>query len=316
MSTTENRSNIIQVTLLPILLLLASGAVTPAGSTLGRLPPPTAAGPAASGPSADTLPLAGHTVVLSVDDGYHTVFTNIYPLLKQYRMPMTLALIGDYLRGGSPSYQPAGGFLRRSEVREMLDSCDIEIASHSLSHPFLTRLDSVSAWKEIHDSKLLLESLFGVEVVSFVYPYGDLDNRVVRMVKAAGYRMGRAVRSGRFDLAGDPWRLPTVELREGTGLETIKRAIRDRSVTVLLLHQVVQRPRVFTEWPLEDFAELLHWLDSGGARVTTLSRLYHEWWHERMGLIVEQAAVAFPDERKKLLFQEVNVDATQAPHPR
>ena len=140
------------MTAILFILLFASG--TPAGSTLGRLPPPGRTdhyrGRAAlsSGPEALPAPLAGTTVVLSVDDGYHTVFTNIYPLLKRHEMTMTLGIIGDYLRGGSPSYRPAGGFLRRSEIQEMLDSCAIEIASHSLSHPFLTRLDSAAAWKE------------------------------------------------------------------------------------------------------------------------------------------------------------------------
>ncbi|HDR00058.1 MAG TPA: polysaccharide deacetylase family protein, partial [candidate division WOR-3 bacterium] len=262
------------------------------------------------------LPLAGHTVVLSVDDGYHSVFTNIYPLLKRHRMTMTLGVICDYLRGGSPSYGSGAGFVRRSEVREMVDSCGIEIASHSLSHPFLTRLDSAAAWREIHDSKVILESLFGEEVLTFVYPYGDLNARTVRMVQAAGYRMGRAVREGRFDLETDPWRVPTVELRLETSLETIKRQVLARPVTILLLHQVVRNPRVFTEWPLDDFAELLEWLDSGGARVTTLRRLHREWRQERLGPVLAEIAAAFPDDRKRLSFQDVNINATQAPHAR
>jgi peptidoglycan/xylan/chitin deacetylase (PgdA/CDA1 family) len=294
-----------------VVLLLAAGttAAPIAGSTLGefRRPPPPAAPPPE---------LVGRTVVLSVDDGYHTVFTNIYPLLRRYRMPMTLGVIGNYLRGGSPAYNPSAGFMRKSEIREMLDSCAIEIASHSLSHPFLTRLDSTTAWREIRASKLALESLFGEEVVTFVYPYGDLDDRTVRMVRAAGYRMGRAVRPGRVDLATDPWRLPIVELRIDTDIETIKRVIATRPVTILLIHQVVAEPRAFTQWRLDDFERLLDWLDSGGARVTTLRRLYQESSLARMGRMMEDIAAAFPDTRKQLLFENVEIDATQAPHPR
>ena len=34
----------------------------------------------------DTLDLSDHTVVLSVDDGYHSVYENVYPLIRQYGM--------------------------------------------------------------------------------------------------------------------------------------------------------------------------------------------------------------------------------------
>lgn len=290
--------------------LLLTAVVAVAGSTMGQLPPREPRPP-------DTpMPLAGRTVVLSVDDGYHTVFTNIYPLLKRHGMTMTLGVICDYLRDGNPSYRPSGGFLRRSEIQELVDSCHIEVASHSLSHPFLTRLDSTAAWREILESRVLLESLFGGEVLTFVYPYGDMNSRVARMVQTAGYRMGRAVRSGRFDLASDPWRLPIVELRREIDPASIRQAILSQEVTVLLLHQIVERPRVFTEWALDDFAELLDWLDRGGARVTTLRQLYYDWWNNRMNRFMDEVAVAFADDRKQLLFKDVDVDATEAPHPR
>ncbi len=272
--------------------------------------------------AADTIPpepipdLSDHTVVLSVDDGYHSVFTNVYPLLKRYDMTMTLGVITDYVRSGTPSYGPSAGFLRRSEIQEMIDSCGIEIASHSLSHPFLTRLDSAQAWKEIRESKVLLESLFATEVLTFVYPYGDMDHRVRRMVRRAGYRLGRAVRPGVPDLWADRYRLPEIELRMETPLATVKNHISRRRVTIVLLHQVVDRPEVFTQWSVADFAALVDWLDQTDVRVTTLARLYHEWWAERLQQFMEEVAAAYPDDRKKLLFQDVDVDATQATHPR
>ena len=118
------------------------------GSTLGTLGDMTgarSAGARIGSPDAedarsrwpdDTLDLSNHTVVLSIDDAYHSVFTNIYPLLKRYGMTMTLGVITDYVRGGKPDYKPSAGFMKRSEIRELIDSLDIEVASHSISHPF------------------------------------------------------------------------------------------------------------------------------------------------------------------------------------
>jgi hypothetical protein len=92
--------------------------------------------------------------------------------------------------------------------------------------------------------------------------------------------------------------------------------VQRRKTTILLAHQVVEEPTVFTQWSLSDFAELMDWLDRGNARVITLSELFREWWVEKLVRFMEEVAAAYPDRRKQLLFQHVDVDATQAAHPR
>ena len=79
----------------------------------------------------DTVDLSDRTVIFTIDDGYHSVFTNAYPLFKKHDMPFTLGVITDYVRSGKPSYEPAAGFMKRSEIQELIDSLGIEIASHS-----------------------------------------------------------------------------------------------------------------------------------------------------------------------------------------
>jgi peptidoglycan/xylan/chitin deacetylase (PgdA/CDA1 family) len=186
--------------------------------------------------------LAGHKVILTIDDGYRSTYDYVYPLLKKYQMTATLGIIVNYLTRDKAGYGNPGGFLSYRQVQEMRDSINIEIASHSLSHPWLTRLDSAQAWDEIYRSKLILESLFGVPVITFVYPYGDMDSRIVRFVRRAGYRLGRAVRSGVVNFWVDPYRIPEFELRRETGLAAVKAHIRRNPVTVLLLHRIVPRP--------------------------------------------------------------------------
>jgi len=264
----------------------------------------------------DTLDLSEHTVVFSVDDGYQTVFSYIYPLLKQHGMTITLAPIVNYLGEGKPSYQPGAGFLNIAEIREMRDSCAIEIASHSLSHPFLTRLDSAEAWAEISRSKAVLESIFHTEVITFVYPYGDANARIRRFTRLAGYKLGRAVRPGDVNLWVEPFRVPIFELRQETRLADVKHRVARHQTTILLLHQIVPQPTVFTQWNLADFADLLDWMESTGVRVATLEDLYREWWYERLGRFMEQVRATYGNERKSLLFEDVDVDATGAAHSR
>jgi len=261
----------------------------------------------------DTLDLSDHTVVLSVDDGYHSVYENIYPLLKRYHMTITLALITGCITEGRPSHWPSDRFLNEREIREMIDSCGIEIASHTLTHAWLTRIDSASAWREISDSRRRLESLFGTEVITFVYPYGDMNGRVREMVRRAGYKLARAVRPGTPNLWVEPYRIPEVELRIQTRLPGIVHYIRRHETTVILLHRIVHSPKVFTEWPLADFETLLDWMHRRRVRVVTLSELYRDWWREKLNRALLQATAGSGSTR---LFEDVDIDATRTPHSR
>jgi peptidoglycan/xylan/chitin deacetylase (PgdA/CDA1 family) len=264
-------------------------------------------------PGLDTFDLSDHTVVLSVDDGYHSVYENIYPLLKRYRMTMTLALITGCIAEGRPSYGPSEGFLNEREISEMMDSCDIEIASHSVTHPRLTEIDNAAAWQEIVDSKRQLESLFGTEVITFVYPYGRTDGRVRNLVRRAGYKLARKVGPGTPNLWVEPYQIPEVELRIQASLPEIISHIRRSQTTVLLLHRIVPSPKVFTEWSVADFWALLDWIHRRQVRVVTLAGLYREWWREKLNRALLEATGRSNSAR---LFEDVDIDATRTPHPR
>jgi peptidoglycan/xylan/chitin deacetylase (PgdA/CDA1 family) len=73
-----------------------------------------------------------------------------------------------------------------SQLRE-LNSVGVEIGSHSLTHPYLTRLAKHDLDEELNTSKSILEDELGKPVTSFAYPYGDYDRRVVDAVVEAGY---------------------------------------------------------------------------------------------------------------------------------
>jgi peptidoglycan/xylan/chitin deacetylase (PgdA/CDA1 family) len=287
-----------------LVLLLCLSGLTPADSVAPAVDP------------LDTVNLSGRVVILSADDGHRSIYEQVYPLLRRYEMTLTLGVIGSYVGGSGSGYGPPGSYMDRARIQEMIDSCDIEIASHSMSHAWLTRLDSADAWAEIHGSKVYLESLFGRPVVTFVYPYGDMNARVRSMVRRAGYRLGRAVRPGTPNFWTDPYRIPEVELRQETRLADVKRRIARGRVTVLLLHRIVPRPNVFTEWSTADFAALLQWLDERGARVATLADQYRLWWNVRLEKALREQSWLDPVFAPGRLFEDVEVDATGAAHSR
>ena len=69
-----------------------------------------------------------------------------------------------------------------------LDRAGIEIGSHTVSHPILTRIDSQRLQYELCESKARLEAVLGRRVDLFCFPNGDYDRQVVREVESAGYR--------------------------------------------------------------------------------------------------------------------------------
>ena len=58
-----------------------------------------------------------------------------------------------------------------------------EVATHSVTHPYLTRLTDSEIIREIEDDRIRLSELVGYEVTGHAYPMGDCDERVANLLK-------------------------------------------------------------------------------------------------------------------------------------
>ena len=83
-----------------------------------------------------TLP--SKSILLTFDDGYKSFYTFVFPLLKTFKYPATLAVVGSWLdvpEGGKVQYGkkqvPRSHFVSLSELKELSQSPLIEIASHT-----------------------------------------------------------------------------------------------------------------------------------------------------------------------------------------
>lgn len=152
-------------------------------------------------------------VCISFDDGYYDFYRIVYPLLQKHSLKAILAVspamivenptaTEDERLGMSHKKcykQPQkGGFCSWSELKEMVDSGIVQIASHGMTH---TRLDdkNVNLSKEIGSSKLLLQEKLGIAVESFVYPFGRFDKKAHEAVKNSysfAFRIGQASNHG------------------------------------------------------------------------------------------------------------------------
>ena len=97
-----------------------------------------------------------------------------------------------------------------SQIRE-LDSVGVEIGSHTLTHPHLTRLGEKELKEELTTSRKILEDRLGKSVTSFAYPYGEYDKRVVEAVINSGYSCAFTTRHLYASSGSDVFQIPRFE---------------------------------------------------------------------------------------------------------
>ena len=79
-----------------------------------------------------------------------------------------------------------------------------EVAVHSLTHPFLEKLDEETIYNELYYDKKNIEEWFEQDVVGMAYPYGTYDDRVIKTAKDLGIKYARtAGTSMKFSLPED-----------------------------------------------------------------------------------------------------------------
>lgn len=84
--------------------------------------------------SGKTLPKKA--VLMTFDDGYQSVYANAYPIIKKYKIPVVIALVGSWLQAKDTvdfdgQKIAREKFLSQKEIKEMIRSGLVEIASHS-----------------------------------------------------------------------------------------------------------------------------------------------------------------------------------------
>lgn len=125
-------------------------------------------------------------IVLTFDDGYKNFYQNAYPELKKRGMVGTVFVITQDI--GKDQY------MDEKEIKE-INANGIEIGSHTLSHPDLSKLSSDRAEKEISNSKKTLESLTDNQIISFCYPSGKFSEETTQILKNASYKYAVTTKS-------------------------------------------------------------------------------------------------------------------------
>jgi peptidoglycan/xylan/chitin deacetylase (PgdA/CDA1 family) len=147
------------------------------------------------GPALPAKPL-----VVTFDDGYASQYTVARPELRKLGWPAVLDLEAARLK--------ARGGLSPARVRVLLGD-GWELASHTLTHPDLTRVRAARLAREVAGSRSDLRRLFGVAVNFFCYPYGRANAATRAAVRRAGY-LGATTTHAGVARPGEAMTLPRI----------------------------------------------------------------------------------------------------------
>ncbi len=162
--------------------------------------------------------LSSRTVVLTFDDAYDNFYQEAFPILSRFNLPATVFVVAQEV-GGVNRWDEGPEVLLMGwrEIRE-LSHRGVEIGSHSMSHPRLTRLSLEAARDEIAKSRLQLEDRLGTAINSFAYPYGDYSSELEKVVHESGYSAACSIVRGNLHAPRDRFHLKRVPIDEWTGL--------------------------------------------------------------------------------------------------
>jgi peptidoglycan/xylan/chitin deacetylase (PgdA/CDA1 family) len=161
------------------------------------------------------------TAVVTFDDGYRDNLINALPVLRRHGVPATIFVTARFSDGSRrhPRYpdEPGQLHLDWGEIAALAKEPGIAIGSHTLTHPFLTRLDDKAAEDEVAGSRREIAEHVGRDVDFFCYPSGDLTARERALVAAAGYRAAVSVCPGGNRDATERYALRRTEVTDRDG---------------------------------------------------------------------------------------------------
>lgn len=222
--------------------------------------------------------LPERAVLITVDDGYQSAYTRVFPLLLAYRIPALFAVEGSWMEATNPSRKR---FISWDEAREMQNSGLVEFASHSygLHHGTVAnpqgnqlpaaayrRYDSASGYEssdayrqrikeDLTKSMTQMRRELGKVPRALVWPYGRYTSAGVDVAREVGFSfaltldsepadpakpmaLARYLLSGQFDFGIIANQMNSIDVFGRLPVKAALRTLKDPDRTLALFHDL------------------------------------------------------------------------------
>jgi len=154
------------------------------------------------------------SVLITMDDGYRSVYEIAYPILKKYGYTATVFIYTSFVGVSKMA-------ITWDQLSEMQKD-GFTIGSHTIYHSDLTQqkdeetdpeyVDRVK--EELYGSKEIIDKKLGQDTYFLAYPFGHYDQQSIQMAKEAGHKMAMSVKRG-----GNPFFANPLTLKRDQVLE-------------------------------------------------------------------------------------------------
>jgi len=171
-------------------------------------------------------PIPEKAVVITIDDGYRSVYEVAWPILREYQVPATLFIYTDFIGADSA--------LQWDQITQMMDSGLIEVQSHGKSHTSLSRLPtdkskstySARVKQEVKGSDAAFKRHLGFKPIYHSYPFGNSSDTASAVLKNEGYLLAATVTRGDNTTFSDPFLLHRTMIYSDLDLAGFARLVR------------------------------------------------------------------------------------------
>jgi len=164
-------------------------------------------------------PLAKDDVIVTVDDGHESVYTVLFPIIRERRVPITLFIYPSIISRHSDA-------LTWEQIKEMQSTGLVRIESHTYWHPDFRKekrgLPPVAYESFVHEqltkSKAILNRELHLSVRSLAWPYGIVDHQLEDAAQQAGYAHAYAFDGKLATVADDAYAIHRIPVPDSAGI--------------------------------------------------------------------------------------------------
>lgn len=210
-----------------------------------------------------TLP--AKAILMTFDDGYHSVYENAFPIIKKYKIPVVIALVGSWMEAKENvdfdgQMISRSKFLSQKEIREMAKSGLVEFASHSyFSHkgivgnpqgnmqPALITRQWLSdkqkyeeedeyqkrVYNDLLKNNRFLQHYTGQKPRVMVWPYGYYNKKTRKIAERLGMPVGLTLDDGSNTRQTPLWGLRRILIDKLMTLKELEQNIRSRNANLI-----------------------------------------------------------------------------------
>ena len=156
-------------------------------------------------------------VLLTFDDGYDDNYTDLFPILKKYKVKATIFMITGSI--GTEHY------LTKEQIKEMADSGYVSFQSHTVTHEFLSTRTDEQLVTELLESKKELAKITGKESFVLCYPTGKYSQASLDATRKY-YQFGLLMSGPNYVTGSNPVKITRKYVSRNTTLDSFKQMLK------------------------------------------------------------------------------------------